>query len=96
MSEWQPIETAPKDSSRVLVWMEPLPDPYATYREGNMAVIASYVAFSDALKREGMTDGWSWYGPERCYPTHWMPLPPPPSSGLESSSEHPAKHEQNQ
>jgi hypothetical protein len=62
--EWQPIETAPKDGSFVLVTSE---------------------------KWFGDCDVAGWHfgmwrisaDPESCpiYPTHWMPLPPPPEAG---------------
>jgi hypothetical protein len=76
MSEWQPIETAPKDGTRVIV----------AFRN-NCVTIARW---SDACAFESNDEGPHWVewecddhfysshltGPNE--PTHWMPLPEPP------------------
>jgi hypothetical protein len=72
MSEWQPIETAPKDGTAILVcsaWT--MPD--GLYRVGWIA--------------DGFFDGGHWlFGwldldpEEYSPPTHWMPLPAPPET----------------
>lgn len=80
MTEWKDISTAPKNGTRVLLWMEPHDDIKAREPEEACAVIGSYVVWSWQMKQQGMKDGWSWYGPARCKPTHWMPLPAPPHS----------------
>lgn len=80
---WQDIATAPRDGTRVMLWMEPTPDPRYISNDPAQSVIASYVVWSERSKREGMRDGWSWYGPVRCHPTHWRPLPAPPAAELE-------------
>lgn len=80
---WQDIASAPRDGTRVLLWMEPTPDPRYVSNDPAQPVMASYVIWSDAMKREGMRDGWSWYGPVRCHPTHWRPLPAPPAAEIE-------------
>lgn len=66
--EWQPIETAPKDGKRVL----------AFYPLFNMSRVSWHKVFyldgplwaCDAVRSP---DRWS------DQPTHWMPLPPPPT-----------------
>ena len=79
MSEWKPIETAPKDGTDVYVintkWLLPVP---------------AYFVGRDYLEREYgdpeyMEDGWYpsfkflFDMPEiTLSPTHWMPLPTPP------------------
>lgn len=68
-TEWQPIETAPKDGSTVL-----------TFRLFNGAPqIADAKWFSDA----GEWGQRSWRYPSEGGPTHWMPLPatPQPQEG---------------
>lgn len=74
--EWMPIETAPKDGTRVLIYM-----PESSSRKVQEAYWAQPF--------EGAEDDQCWwstpYGPAgRGYTilpkavTHWMPLPPPP------------------
>jgi len=70
MSKWQPIESAPRDGTRILVWgrldgeCEDGPHPLPAY--------------CDAADEDGGTR-WLAQGLETVeYPTHWMPLPPPP------------------
>ena len=87
MSEWQPIETAPKDGTHILAFAYPL------------AIIPLVCCWQQAP--EGIRDQckewqWKWseaddffrdddlfrYWIEMEYnPTHWMPLPPPPTTG---------------
>lgn len=79
-SAWRPIETAPKDGTSVLLWMEPDGEQYGEPVEP-CAVKGYYVVWSQRMKeRDGMRDGWSWYGPARCHPTHWRPLPAGPEA----------------
>lgn len=65
MSEWQPIESAPKDecilaaSANQVIW-------------GGYAV--DQVKWSDVTKCFMAADGWPIYDA-----SHWMPLPPPPT-----------------
>lgn len=73
MSEWQPIETAPKDGTMILVWDE----------SSSPGVVAAY--FLSETHDDEEWSGWI-YGdqlladadPEGPLPTHWMPLPEPP------------------
>ena len=68
MSVWQPIETAPKDGTPILIYEPPYFDatPHATY-------VCSWDTYKEA---------WVEHSGE-CYaqyePTHWMPLPEPPT-----------------
>lgn len=70
---WQPIKTAPKDGTRVLLWCDETPrivvSEWAKFDEWQGWV------FSDEALADIQPEGPS------C-PTHWMPLPPPPPSGL--------------
>lgn len=58
MSDWQPIETAPRLGARVLVW------------DRTTGVLAAQYVMGE------------WYAHEirqTVVPTHWHPLPAPPS-----------------
>jgi hypothetical protein len=71
MTEWQPIETAPKDGLAVLLW------PYQPW-----AVLRGHAMEEVVLGYRTMDD--KWYNPEQretFEPTHWMPLPEPPQEG---------------
>jgi hypothetical protein len=75
---WQPIETAPKDGTEILIWFTGRPP------RPEIAVYAAY----------GPRDPWPWarrlgqageFHRKNC--THWMPLPAAPDSDL-GSQEH--------
>lgn len=81
MSEWQPIETAPKDDDLILLYLEGSgvrpgywdddqrwDDKLKRYVEGNGRWLA--------VESQCLTGG-GW----QTAPTHWMPLPDPPVSG---------------
>jgi hypothetical protein len=65
--KWQPIETAPKDGTRVIL----------------CAVDGNYPRVAEGYYQR---DGWHWSTDENwrdseMAPTHWMPLPVPPTPG---------------
>jgi hypothetical protein len=69
MNEWQSIETAPKDGTRILL------------------VRGNYIWLDDWWKGDGANSNWSslvaWKqttGKTPDPPSHWMPLPEPPST----------------
>lgn len=73
-AKWQPIETAPKDGTRILLGYFPEP----AY-EGALVGKSQEVAFWHGTKR--MWCGRTLLNAEGYFsPTHWMPLPMPPSS----------------
>ena len=64
--EWQPIETAPKDGTLVLVWDEDTGGAFAAQ-------------FLVEVTGWGNPGEWmDWHGMRLLQPTHWMPLPDPP------------------
>jgi hypothetical protein len=68
MTEWQPIETAPKDGSLILSW----DNPYM--------IVVSW----DTDPRDEGGQCWKInYSGDWMTPTHWMPLPAPPKKGDE-------------
>jgi len=70
--DWQPIETAPKDGKRFLIWsaIDGMEIGYWStslwVKKGGAWII--YEARSDTIELE---------------PTHWMPLPEPPKGEKE-------------
>lgn len=76
VAEWQPIETAPKDATLLLLW-------WPSRRESS-ALIGYYGRGwleGSALEWRSMA-GLEWHKD----PTHWMPLPPPPAELLRASA----------
>ena len=90
---WRPVETAPKDGTHILLhapacehegapvharttyghWSAPSDTPHIKYQDG----------FAPEPEWEDFEPFWaSWDGgfTEEHPPTHWMPLPPPPTS----------------
>lgn len=70
---WQPIETAPKDGTQFQAWIEKYGwEPHARFNPD-----------SEAFELWGRVDydkdGWDVY--PHMVPTHWMPLPTPPTAG---------------
>lgn len=72
MSEWQPIETAPKDGTRILIF------------DNGCISIANWHEQIDNYNHAPF-DGWLIFYPDDAFytqvsenPTHWMPLPEPP------------------
>ena len=72
MSDWQPIESAPKDQHVLLFATVP---PTDSLDMGGPVILSGYW--------DAMDDAWcstlaTVFGPF-VDPTHWMPLPPPPA-----------------
>ena len=70
MSEWQPIETAPKDGTEVLLW-----DGGVYLGHWLSKTWVWVMAPRDAIDHRAHLD---W-----CHPTRWMPLPEPPVSPVQ-------------
>lgn len=66
---WQPIETVPKDYTLFLSFIPSFPSSF--YRAGNAVCLCKWTKFGF----ESHTPG----GTTLEEPTHWMPLPEPPS-----------------
>ena len=77
---WQPIETAPKDGTAVMV--------YPGTWSGRSASIAKWESDKYAKKPRPYWSRDDDFGrvtfSREHPPTHWMPLPPPPDKGLTS------------
>jgi hypothetical protein len=79
-SEWQPIETAPKDGTQILCF---------DVRTGEIRVAIRKLFFDRSGAYEWFRDdkivpGHTW----SLLPTHWMPLPAPPVAHLAKEQEH--------
>jgi len=82
--EWRPIETAPKDGTAVWLWHEG--QAYIGYcRRSDWLCKADkwsakfYVSRADEERKAcGLPDE-TWGTNFEINPTHWMPLPPPPT-----------------
>ena len=72
MREWEPIETAPRDGTAILLWGPPQGGDEATL------AVAEYHVESDGFAgwETGHTDNKRIYLHHRV--SHWMPLPAPP------------------
>lgn len=78
---WQPIETAPKDGSFVMLHVP------KGLESGAVTVGAYYNCRGERNEDGRFAKGWwdGWLGMDAdivsswCEPTHWMPLPPPPA-----------------
>lgn len=84
MSEWQPIESAPKDGSYMLLYFpegaRSLREDYDAqdWSEYEPAMMLGFWSGDNYPENEWTHDfyeGISFYGE----PTHWMPLPTPPT-----------------
>ncbi len=64
--EWQPIDTAPKDGTKVILWSK--------RNTGQDCYVISYWHTPANPSKPGM-----WVGLRN--PTHWRPLPAPPKDG---------------
>ena len=65
---WQPISTAPKDGTRILVWN----GSYAS------AVVYAHNLYKNEDGWWLEDDGEQWDAFLYSEPTHWMPMPNPP------------------
>lgn len=78
-ASWQPIETAPKDGSRILLWTDTRALADQTYIE--TICDGEHFAVAQIGVWERCYDGSIGWSIERIgEATHWMPLPPPPGS----------------
>lgn len=71
MSEWQPIESAPKDNP-ILLYVVQRPDMYCEAVGEPDGWQHMDVGYWDPIERDWVT----WHSGD---PTHWMPLPEPPT-----------------
>jgi hypothetical protein len=76
---WQPIVTAPRDGSRILLWYPSTREDAGVAAEGFFDVL-----FDGLFVAEWMVSRGSNHIDRRVRrPTHWMPLPDGPALGVE-------------
>lgn len=80
LPQWQPIETAPKDGTHILVWTHASVTTYVVCWADAAKGIRKYLTAESGAER-----GWhlAWDGTlfdREHEPTHWMPLPAAPSA----------------
>lgn len=78
-SEWLPIDTAPKDGTRILWGGRWKPFDHLPGGEWHEIIVTWTTVMSDRTAYQWMTD--SFTDPVEHYHvnwTHWQPLPPPP------------------
>jgi hypothetical protein len=85
--EWRPIETAPKDGTKILVFVPIVGDArfghiYAVIWDDEFEVVNAMAKSHAKMYRGAWTDfavesfGYEKYAEYK--PTHWLPLPEPP------------------
>lgn len=75
--EWQPIATAPKDATNVLLWC---PGRYRNVEIGSFRVDEGFSDNEDPLWLDNSYDDFSCgYASTPLDPTYWMPLPADPA-----------------
>lgn len=75
MSEWQPIETAPKDDTFVLLATPTSRVALYGFWDGKQYNFCDEPEWSEAMQEDYfLMNSWR----EGRGPTHWMPLPSPP------------------
>jgi len=68
MTEWQPIDTAPKDGTAILIW----PAKSSFYGDDTISYIVRWQDWKGCWIEASGEEY------DTFYPTHWMPLPAPP------------------
>lgn len=75
-SDWQPIETAPKDGTRVLAFAQGATGSPLDVFYGVASWVNADPDVNPGIPPEELS---LWWWPYAIRPTHWQPLPPPPS-----------------
>lgn len=78
--QWQPIETAPKDGTHILIYTVDHPGPVPA-RDMPARVTAFWYA---PYGEWHLVMAWGYEAENQVYgvPTHWQPLPDPPKPAL--------------
>lgn len=84
--KWQPIETAPKDGRRILVWVPESENVLSVYWDDRFtfrfdeekAESADYQGEHEGAWTDDAVKSFSYEEKESYQPSHWMPVPLPP------------------
>lgn len=79
MSEWQPVETAPKDGGYIIAGSFRNGDELCWVKHSRW-ITSDEIAEIEGYDSEDWEPGWTNGNDESeiCFPTHWQPLPTPP------------------
>jgi Protein of unknown function (DUF551) len=83
VSEWQPIDTAPKDGTWFMICRAE--EGFETYEVGRYQQLMwpKYIPVGDNLFKQIKEQIYEWRGFNNMHrATHWMPLPKPPENSL--------------
>lgn len=89
---WRPIETAPKDGTKILLIGGTVESRHADRANKNVnGAIAFWFEYGEGSVDEGLPGWWCVAHTdvsevEVCNPTHWMPLPSAPDEAVENAS----------
>ena len=85
--DWQPIDTAPKDGSPILLGYYRKNLDGSIYQQGGQPIVARWLPQRKAARRRGDAEAnWAAHterllsGDQPFAPTHWMPLPKAPDA----------------
>lgn len=73
MSEWQPIETAPRDKDEIAILI-------CNARHARQMRVAYWDIEAAEPYKWAVEDAERGFNHHRDWPTHWMPLPPDPQA----------------
>lgn len=86
-NQWQPIETAPRDGTRILVYVPDSENVLSVYwdaeftfryDEAKASVDEKYAGEHDGAWTDDAVESFAYEEKASYSPTHWMPLPDPP------------------
>lgn len=84
MTEWMPIESAPRDGTKILAHCQP------RHIDSGNPMGWDYVGVIWWRKDKFQDSIWPWrhsLNDSAAEPTHWMPLPEPPSANAEQAAQ---------
>lgn len=82
-TKWRPIETAPKDGTRILVYVPDSENVLSVYWDGEFDFRCDdngKTEYSGAWTDDAV-ESFAYEEKASYNPTYWMPLPQPPSAG---------------